>query len=286
MHLRLSSQTMELKYYLPRPDLQDYVRAYYYFSTDIPAEQPLCAELGNIRILLNGAGRMHLPGGRVEAISSAFLLGPTMGAYKIEMQAKTRVFGVGIRPRGWGALLGINASEVTDDVFDFSDFAGRIAGQAIEQVGNATDISAMAAVADQYFADVLERRRHRTCRYPEALEHWLLNPNELDLDRLVEMMDVSRRQTDRIAKQVYGASPKLLQRKYRALRAADRIRAGQTHWTAAAGPSFYDQSHFIKEFRTFIGVTPHQFASKEAKLISTVQSVRRSRAGLISLASV
>lgn len=277
---------MDLQYFLPRRDLQDCVRAYYYFSTDVASSQPLCAELGNIRILLNGGGQMKLPGGEVRPISSAFLLGPTMGAYEVQTEANTRVFGVGVHPRGWGALLGVSAEEMADKVYDLTSFAGRVAQHAIEEIGNAPDMPAMAAAADRFFAALLEKRRLKSCAYPQALEQWLLNPNDLDLDRLVEMMDVSRRQTDRVAKAVFGASPKLLQRKYRALRAADRMRAGMMHWTDAAGPMFYDQSHFIKEFRTFVGVTPKQFATNQAELISKVQNTRRAGYGEIALASL
>jgi AraC-like DNA-binding protein len=277
---------MDLQYFLPRPDLRSYVRAYYYFSASIEAAQPICAELGNIRILLNGAGQMRLPNGEVRPIAAAFLQGPTMGAYEIEMQPNTCVFGIGIRPRGWGALLGVDAAELTDNVHDLTAVAGRIAQYAIEEVRNAEDMPAMAAAADRFFANLLKRRQRHACPYPEALERWLLSPNDLCLDQLVDMMDVSRRQTDRISKQVFGASPKLLQRKYRALRAADRIRGGQLLWTSAAGPSFYDQSHFIKEFRSFIGVTPQQFAHNQAMLITAIQTNRHAGLGKMPLASL
>lgn len=277
---------MRLEYHMPRPDLRDYVRIYYYFSTDIAADQPFCAELGNIRILLSGGGRIHLPGGRVDTITAGFVLGPTMGAYRVEMAPGTCIFGIGVRPRGWSTLLGISAAEMTDAVFDFSDFAGKFARRSVDELGNAKDLAAMAGAADSYFAGVLERRRWRVSAYPQALEQWLLSPDDPDIDSLIDMMDVSRRQTDRLAKQAFGASPKLLQRKYRALRAADRIRAGAPDWMTAAGPSFYDQSHFIKEFKTFIGVTPQSFAAQEAELISAVQLKRKGNSGRISLASL
>ena len=70
---------IELRYHMPRTDLRDYVRAYYYYSTDIPSSEPLCAELGNIRVLLRGGGMLQLPGGEIERGMSAFLLGPTLG---------------------------------------------------------------------------------------------------------------------------------------------------------------------------------------------------------------
>jgi len=277
---------MDLQYFPPRRDLQGYVRAYYQFSTSAGVAQPLCAELGNIRIILSGGGRIFLPGAEGRPISTAFLLGPTMGAYRIVMEAKTRVFGIGIRPRGWGALLGVNASELVDNVYDLTAIAGRIAHCAIEEVGNAADMPTMAAAADRFFAGLLEHRRRRFSPYPEGLEQWLLNPNDPCIDKLIDVMDVSRRQTDRISKQIFGASPKLLQRKYRALRAADRIRSGQTLWTMTAGPSFYDQSHYIKEFRSFIGVTPQQFAGNQAALISAIQTKRDAGFGQLPLASL
>ena len=265
---------MELEYYLPRTDLRNYVRAYYYFSTDRPSIQPMCAELANIRVLLNGGGRTINPFGEESEISAAFLLGPTNGAYVMAVDAGTRVFGIGIRPRGWGVLLGISAEEAADSVFDLSDFGGALGHSAIDEIRNAPNLTAMAAVADRYFADLFAHRAGRRNRYPDALENWLTNPDDLDLDRLVELMDVSRRQTDRVAKQFFGASPKLLQRKYRALRAADRIRNGVSLYSAASA-GFYDQSHFIKEFKSFIGVTPGQFAAQEAQWIVEVQTRRQ-----------
>jgi len=279
---------MELQYYLPRADLRDYVRAYYYFSTDITAEQPMCAELGNIRVILDGSGHIQLPDGSQTPISGAFLLGPTMGAYKMYAHAGTKVFGIGVRPRGWDALFGFDAHEAADCAIDLSACAGRIAHSAIEELSNMQETPPlMAAAADRLLATMIEKRTRKACVYPDALEHWLLNQNDLNLDRLMAMMDLSRRQTDRLAKRYFGASPKMLQRKYRALRAADRFRAGENNWLNAAGEHFYDQSHFISEFKTFIGFTPRQFMTGQgAALIETIQKNRHIEKTPAPLASV
>ena len=266
---------MKLHYHLPRPDLRDYVRAYYYFETDQPTAQPMSAELGNIRCLLAGGGQLVMPDGGVERFAPTVLIGPTMGAYRLEAEAGTRAFGVSILPRGWKILLGVNAAEVTDKVVDLTALAGKAARLTGDEIRSAGSLPEMADAADRFFRHLLTTRAARGFPYPGVFEQWLLNPDDLDLDQLVAMMDVSRRQTDRIAKQFFGASPKLLQRKYRALRAADRILAGQSNWLDAAGPGFYDQSHFIKEFKTFIGVTPGEFAADRSGLAASVQTKRR-----------
>lgn len=277
---------MTLEYHIPRADLRDHVRAYYYFATENRSIQPLCAEMGNIRVLLDGGGLLHTPDGAIRRVASAFLIGPTMGAYYMEADPGTRVFGIGIRPKGWVDLCGLSAEEASDRVIDLTAFAGGLGRSAIEQMKNAPSICEMSAAADRFFAELLAKQTSpKSSPYPEALARWLLDPQDLGIDALISMMDVSRRQTDRIAKLYFGASPKYLQRKYRALRAADRIRAGETGWIAAAGGGYYDQSHFIKEFKTFVGVTPKQFIGNQAQLISEIQSQRRAQALSLPLAS-
>ncbi len=242
--------------------------------------------MGNIRVVLNGGGVMHMPDGRKQHTTSAFLLGPTLSAYCLEAEAGTRAFGIGIRPKGWITLCGVNAEELTDKIIDLTSFAGGLARSTIDEMRNARSFDEMSAAADRFFSNLIMRRTaRRTSSYPEALAQWLLDPNELGIDSLVDMMDVSRRQTDRIAKTYFGASPKYLQRKYRALRAADRIRSGDLDWISAAGGAYYDQSHFIKEFKTFIGVTPKQFIGNQAQLITEIQSKRRIHALPMPLAS-
>ena len=277
---------MDLQYFLPRADLRPFVRAYYYFSTDSASVQPLCAELGNIRVLLNGGGVLNTPNNDRHVISKAFLIGPTMGAYSMEAEAGTRVFGIGIRPLGWGVLIGMDADEAADQVIDLSAFAGRRAAPHIDAIRSAQDFQTMANAADRFFSSMLAMRQKRQNAYPEALEKWLMDPSDPDMDALLATMDVSRRQTERLAKRFFGASPKYLQRKYRALRAADRVRAGVSGWMDAAGPDFYDQSHFIKEFKTFIGVTPKQFISNQAELITEIQARRQAQTRNILLSSI
>ena len=242
--------------------------------------------MGNIRVILNGSGTLHTPDGARHHLNSAFLLGPTMGSYCMEAEAGARVFGIGIRPKGWMVLCGMSAEEATDRVIDLTSFAGGLARSTIDEMRNARSINDMALAADRFFAQILARKAARRSQvYPEALAQWLLNPLDLAIDELIDSMDVSRRQTDRLAKLYFGASPKYLQRKYRALRAADRIRAGETDWLAAAGGGFYDQSHFIKEFKTFVGVTPKQFIGNQALLITEIQAQRRAQALALPLAS-
>ena len=66
----------------------------------------------------------------------------------------------------------------------------------------------------------------------------------------------------------YGSPPKLLARKYRALRASIALAKGGSNSEALADGGFYDQSHFIREIKAFTGVTPRRFADDLPTLAS------------------
>lgn len=261
---------MRLEYRSPRPDLRAFVRSYYLFETSAHSLQPMCAEIGNVRFLLSGDAALCLPGRNRIPFAPAGLIGPTLGAYAMEAGAGARVFGAGVLPQGWRSMFGVSAAELADSYIDLGALTGPAAGVALERLREARDLDAMASAADEFFAGLTARRAMPESPYPSVLEQWLLDPSEPNLDHLSRRLDLSRRQADRIAKLYFGASPKLLQRKYRALRAADRILFhGANGWMNAAGPGFYDQSHFIREFRAFIGATPSAYAaSREGLMIA------------------
>src|SRR3546814_13889744 len=69
---------------------------------------------------------------------------------------------------------------------------------------------------------------------------------------------MSIRAVARMTRHYYGLSPRMLARKYRAVRTAAAIARGETRDAAALGDAFYDQSHLIRETKRFTGATPGQ----------------------------
>lgn len=277
---------MKLRYACPRQDLRPFIRAYYLFETPAGGDQPLCAELGNIRIFLKGSGRIALAGGLRLDAPRFNVLGPTMSAYRADCAPGSVIFGVGVRPLGWDALFGFGAHEGADRILDFEAAAAGPVREGLERLQEARDLRGMVAAADGMIAGLIARRSRRAARFPVGLEGWIASPDDLSLNRLLEMSGYSARQTDRLARRYFGAGPKRLQRKYRALRAADRIRRDLRDWRDAAGPAFYDQAHFIKEFKSFVGVTPGAFLAHEAALIERVRSERHLASARIPLAAL
>ena len=89
-----------------------------------------------------------------------------------------------------------------------------------------------------------------------AVDEWLEQQLSPDVSDLEKVTGLSRRQIEKMTKQIYGASPKLLQRKYRALRTANTIANGNGDWQDFIDEAYYDQSHCIREIKEFVGITP------------------------------
>ena len=88
-------------------------------------------------------------------------------------------------------------------------------------------------------------------------------PPPVRIDRIAESLGVGQRRLERTFETSLGMTPKHLTRLARFLRACQRLRdAPDAQLTGVAyDAGFYDQAHFIHEFRSFAGMTPGEFAA-------------------------
>lgn len=88
-------------------------------------------------------------------------------------------------------------------------------------------------------------------------------PPPVRIDRIAESLGIGQRRLERTFETSLGMTPKHLTRLARFLRACRSLReAPDARLTGVAyDAGFYDQAHFIHEFRTFAGMTPGEFAA-------------------------
>jgi len=85
------------------------------------------------------------------------------------------------------------------------------------------------------------------------------------LDELAHVADVSRFHLIRLFRQRYGVTPFAFQRNLRVERARDALRFGESLADAAAETGFADQSHLGRAFRAVMGATPGQYRQSFAR---------------------
>ncbi len=257
---------ISIRYFSPAPPLRPFLSSYYWFESNLPAFSDLMrAELPQIRLLVRGTACNTYADGHSRLASGATLQGPTSGPVSFASNGALHLFGVGLMPLGWARLLGLPADALADDLTDLAALIGAPAREALEGMAMARTDAARVAVADRLFLTLLAKAHAAPAWFTRVMDDWLVGSPDPDVDTLVAASGMSARSVERLALRLYGASPKLMARKYRALGAAVRLGTGDAHdWADAAGTAFYDQAHFIKEFKQFTGMTPARFLAEAA----------------------
>jgi transcriptional regulator GlxA family with amidase domain len=106
-----------------------------------------------------------------------------------------------------------------------------------------------------------------------------LDPEAAEINAIVELAEANRelvrvaelaartglavRTLERLFRRHVGVSPKWVLQRFRVQEAAARVAAGDVvEWSSLAHDlGFFDQAHFIREFKLQIGRTPNQYAA-------------------------
>lgn len=254
----------DLDYFDPPEGLEKYILTTFdvQFNEDVVEGRHVGA-MGQFFLAVSGRGYVQF-GDRKDWVDGRPML---FNAFEVatpyKMQGPYRNIGASLSPYGWAALTQAPLDKYGNRLLSASDWLG-------EEVNHLSgDIIARCQSGElkgeQACMELAEWIRLRLKPIPKAHEAvidrvfaWLsisLNP---PIDELFEGAPYSRRQIERLVGRYFGFTPKALARKFRAIRAANLL--AQPDLTdegeAEIADAFHDQSHMIREFRRFCGVTP------------------------------
>lgn len=234
-----------------------FISAFYLFETDEGAlEEIERADIAQLRFILRGSGQMVFSPDDVREIHPVSIVGPRMKASRVRINGPAATFGMGLLPAGWMVLTGQPAHSYVNGTFDAQSIAKCSLDSLRADIAQSTTFEAMVAASEAFFADLLDTAETPPFRLIQAVDDWLEGSMAPDVGTLADKTGMSPAQLQRQLKAIYGASPKLLARKYRALKTAVQIANGEGVWQDYVGEAYYDQSHCIREIKEFTGVTP------------------------------
>ena len=287
-------QLIELNYFPAPEQLHPFVTTLFHFRCDeveIRDMQP--AAVGFLYFFLRGQGKMHFASGITDPSYPVSLMTPSAVAVPFEVDGPFHCVGAALLPRGWAAFTGLNAGKHGNRLYDASEFFGPQVTELGERLRAAYASGAMspeamcAEIADFIFA----RLRPINPRHEALMGQvtaWLSSSLDPPLEALIDGSEYSERQLQRLVERYYGATPKLLVRKYRALRVAALLQSPETSAEQIAGllNLFYDQSHLIREIRLFAGRTPARLGDSEQPILDALLDLRNFREITPGLAAI
>jgi AraC-like DNA-binding protein len=266
----------ELKYAPPPRDLTDFVSVFYRFESDEAEMNELeRADIAQLRFAWAGEGDIVFPDGKREFIPPDAIYGPRTSASRIQAAGSMRIFGIGILPAGWAALTNESAAAFANRIIPAADLLGAAASDLRSELEACSTLDAMAECATMFMRAAIEANDTVPLWFTRAVDSWLQTSLDPAFDDLIAATGQPRRKAEAMIKQLYGATPKLLARKYRALRTANLIAHGDGTWQDYAAEHYYDQSHCIRDIKEFIGITPSAIRDELSRLTTMTFSRRR-----------
>lgn len=276
------SAPFELHYFPPDPDLADMVSSFYVARINMPRfDEYERADRPQFRFMTVPDGEYIFADGNRSPACRANIVGPTSGRVRAIASCPTAMFGFGMLPAGWAALMGDDADKLTDRAIDAADLFGPWIDDVAAALERATSDEERRVIGNNFAREVLTRGEAAPMWFIRTVDEWLTATPSPQVPALVEATGMSIRSVERMTKYYYGLSPRMLARKYRAVRAASALARGEGLESAELGDAFYDQSHLIREIKRFAGATPGQLGNPTLYTQATTQG-RKQLAGKVA----
>src|SRR5262245_26499025 len=193
--------------------------------------------------------------------SGALISGPYAGPFMSDTQEEAALLGVHFKPGGACAVLGLQASELTNVHVDLTAIWGPVAVELREQLCSLTEPVERFRLLEQALLKRLAvpPRHHRAVRM--GLDLLRRTHGRARIGDIARAVDLSQRRFSEVFAAEVGLTPKLFGRVQRFQHAiASSRHATEVDWARLAIEcGYFDQAHLIHEFVEFSGVSPADF---------------------------
>jgi AraC-like DNA-binding protein len=165
-------------------------------------------------------------------------------------------------------------SEVADHVLDSDLIWGDEFALVREQMLETDGIDRRFALMENFLLDKFASRLVVDECVSFAVSEMSRNPDRLNIARMNAKIGYSQKHFISMFKRRVGLTPKAylkIMRFQKAIRTIESIPGSSIDWAAISYDcGFYDQSHFINDFRVFSGFTPEEYLTKKSDYLNYV----------------
>lgn len=171
-------------------------------------------------------------------------------------------FGVDFKPGGLYPFLNVPMHELVNKSPELEAVSFSIFHELIERVAYAGSVGEQIHVIEAFLLKRLEQANSLKPSVMEALNKIAAASGNIRVNELAGQLFISERSLRRLFHEHVGLSPKTLCRITRLQRVIRHCKndSHKSYLIAAYDSGYFDQSHFIKEFKEFCGNTPGQFS--------------------------
>jgi AraC-like DNA-binding protein len=265
---------MEYRTYEPSPELAKQIKTYWSLDggkNDEPHTRERIFPDGCIELIFNHGDRFKKYDSETEfhLQPPGFIHGQLKTYFELEATGRVGIFSARFHPAGLQPFVNFDVGTFTGRTLTITEVWGED-GSGLEQaIKECTGYDEKITILEKFLLGKRQALKVDNAPVEYCVESMFTSVGTVSIEKLAEELDISKRQLERRFTAAVGISPKLLARIIRFQNILHLIESKEfkSFTTIAYEGGFYDQAHFIKDFKDFTGLNPKQYFSENLEMV-------------------
>lgn len=212
--------------------------------------------------------KQYVDDGTAQEQPRAFVFGQLTRPLTIEPTGVTGIFSVRFYPAGFIPFSNISIQGMMNRAVSLDEIFGRAGNEIETQILKVASTEERIKIIEIFLKNILSGSGAYDRIVKSIVDTIFLTNGSVPIQNLVERTGINRRQLERKFQQSIGLSPKQLSKTIRLQNVLTTLLENKwsNYASIAYDGEYYDQAHFIKDFKEFTGMTPREFYGDHLKM--------------------
>ena len=270
---------LDVRFFTPPDHLAPYISSIYRLDVRLEPGQTvsdyLQPEWANLRYFSPYGPKAKISTGHSIDKVQFQASGPTSLPVHFTLEG-TRLWGIGLLPLGWATFVGVPAHEYANWLGDGDKAQPWERHRPLHGLlfnGERDDAKQFATITSHFDNLLFE---HPDKQRILAIHETMVDPYLVQVSEFAERLGMATRTLERVCCKHFGFTPSILLRRQRLMRtlAAFMLEERAT-WTQVIDRHYHDQSHFVREFHTFMEMSPGEYARLDHPILGAFMQERQ-----------
>lgn len=267
---------MDYQTFQPHPSLSAFVKFYWTLKVpfDVNNQKQNIIPDGCIEMTFNFKDKIKRYTSKDEYVvhPNAMVMGQRTKSYFIEPIGDVDSFAICFYPYGFANFVSTPLETLRDTEKPIAQLFGDIVAKSLEEnIFQAETTTKRIEIIEGFLLNKLSENGTIEGLVQTTVDALLLTNGAGSIHKLLDTNASKRRQLERNFKKQIGISPKQLGRVLRLQTALKMMLNADEKLTQIAYESdYFDQAHFIKDFKSLIGTTPKEFLEDEQMALASL----------------
>lgn len=263
---------MKYQTYKPHTDLSAFIKCYWTLESpkeEKPQKQTIVPD-GCMEMIFHYGDlyRQYIDKTKSIIQPRCFVFGQLSQSLEIEPMGTTGIFAVRFHPEGFIPFATIPIKTMENRAVPLTELFGEKGNEIAQKILTAPTTNQRIILIETFLNEYLKNTNIINNIVKSVVKTIITANGQLSIHEVSERQKINRRKLERSFASAIGLSPKQLSKTIR-LQATLKLLLNKqfTSFTHLAYESeYYDQAHFIKDFKEFTGLTPKEFYGENLKL--------------------